>query len=223
MGNPCSHASTESAEASRRNGMAVAAGSFAALGITDCAVGDAVGGAEARRSHHGKSRSRGEALFRSGGFSLVELTAVLLVISILAVVILPDIESSNRSHRLHSAASEVMAALQFAQARSIHSGVSHGCETSMAANTLRCFEAVGAPPHATVTHPVRKGMYLIDFDASPGHGGIAITANSFPSETVTFDSLGSPGSGGAITVSLSGFSRRVNVTAISGLMEFSDP
>ncbi|NOS99701.1 MAG: hypothetical protein HOP29_03650 [Phycisphaerales bacterium] len=166
---------------------------------------------------------RARAAGRSSAFTLVEMTAVLFVMAILVLLVLPDVASSNRTYRLQSAAHEVLAALQFAQSQSIQTGTSYGCETSMSANTMRCFQVVGAPPYPTVNHPVKKTSYAVDFDTLPGHGGISITASTFASETVTFDSLGSPSSGGFITVSLSGYSRRTNVSAITGRMEFSDP
>lgn len=40
---------------------------------------------------------------------------------------------------------------------------------------------------------------------------------------VVFDTFGSPDNGGTVTVSVSGYSKNVEVSPIAGLMEFSDP
>ncbi len=160
---------------------------------------------------------------RRRGFTLVEVVAVLVIMGIMLLLALPDVESSSRTYRLQSGANKVMAALLFAQAASINTGVDHGCEFSTVANTVRCFQVVGSPPYPTVNHPVKKTPYLVDFDTEPGLGGVALSSVTFPSSTVTFDSLGGPDNGGTATVSIGAYSKNVDVSAIVGLMEFSDP
>ncbi len=156
-------------------------------------------------------------------FTLLELVAVLAVLSILLALALPDMDASHRTYVLDSAASEVLAALRFAQSRSIHTGVDHGCEFSAADDTIRCFQVSGSPPYPTVNHPVRKTPYTLDFDASPGHGGVTISSVTFAASTVIFDSLGSPDSGGSVWVTMSGLSKVVTVTAVSGVIRVTDP
>jgi len=156
------------------------------------------------------------------GFTLIELTAVIVLMGIMLLMVLPDLESSSRSYVLDSAASEVMAALRFTQARAMSTSVSHGCEFSTADNTLRCFEVTGSPPYPTADHPIKKTPYTVDFDTAPGLGGVAITGVSFTDATVTFDSFGAPDAGGTVTVSLSNCSKTISVLAITGLLSVSD-
>jgi len=156
-------------------------------------------------------------------FSLAELIAVLVIIGILVTVALPDMASSNRTYLLDAAANRILAALRFAQSQAVTTGTDHGCLITPSANTFSVFQAVGAPPYPTATDPVKKTPYTVDFDTEPGFGGITISSTTFPADTITFDSLGSPDNGGTITLSLSGFNKLVAVSAVTGLIEKTDP
>ncbi len=160
---------------------------------------------------------------RRRGFTLLEMITVLVVMGIVLAVALPEMDASGRTYLLQSGANKVMAALQSAQAEAISTGVSHGVTFSPTDNTLTCFTVTGSPPYPTINHPVKKTPYLVDFDTAPGMGGVAIASTGFPSDQVIFDSMGSPDSGGTVTVSLGVFQRNVVVAAISGVMEFKDP
>jgi len=149
--------------------------------------------------------------------------AALVVMGIILLMTLPDLESSGRTYVLQSGANEVMAALRFAQAKAMNTAVKHGCDFSTADNTLRCFVVSGSPPYPTIDHPIKKTPYALDFDTTPGLGGVTVTSVTFPNSTVIFDSLGAPDNAGTVTVSISGYSKNVEVSAISGLMEFTDP
>lgn len=153
----------------------------------------------------------------------MELVTVLVIIGIVLAIALPEMDASGRTYLLQSGANKVMAALQSAQAEAISTGTSHGVTFSPTDNTLTCFQVTGSPPYPTIVHPIKKTPYLIDFDTEPGMGGVKILSTTFASNQVIFDSLGSPDSGGVAVVSLGAFQRNVVVTAISGVMEFSDP
>jgi prepilin-type N-terminal cleavage/methylation domain-containing protein len=160
---------------------------------------------------------------RRASFTLVEIMTVLTILGVLLLLALPDMDASSRTYLLQSGASEVMSGLQFAQAEAIATGVSHGCEFTTGTNSFFCFDATGGAPYSPAVHPVKKTAYSMDFDTAPGFGGVVLSAVTFTDGRVIFDSLGSPDFGGTVTVSLSGFSKNVDVSPISGLMEFSDP
>ncbi len=160
---------------------------------------------------------------RRSGFTLLELVTVLVILGVVLAVALPEMESSGRTYVLQAGANEVMAALQFAQAEAISTGVNHGVLFSTGDNSLTCFSETGSPPYPTVAHPVKKTPYLVDLDTAAGLGGVAILSTTFGSDQVVFDTLGSPDAGGTVTVSLGDYRRNVVVTAISGVMEFADP
>ncbi len=162
-------------------------------------------------------------LHRHNAFTLIELAAAMIVLSITVLLAIPTMDSANRSYLLNSGSSRVMASLRYAQAQSIAIGIDHGVEFSPANNTIRCFIVQGTPPYPSATHPATKLPYLIDFDTTSGLGGVTLASTTFTSDTVTFDSLGSPTEGGSVSVAISGYTKNVTLSAVIGLLEFTDP
>lgn len=156
-------------------------------------------------------------------FTLIEVIAVMVILAIGLLIALPDMDSSHGTYMLQSGANQIMSALQITQAQAISTGVDHGCSFSALDNSFRCYKIEGSEPYPAITHPVRKTPYEIDLDTVPGIAGVAITGVTFTDEKVAFDALGSPDDGGTITLTLGAHSKNIEVAAVTGLMEFTDP
>jgi hypothetical protein len=69
----------------------------------------------------------------------------------------------------------------------------------------------------TLTVNWKAGNYVVDFDADNRFAGVQIQAVDFSgSNTVTFDELGAPSSGGTVDLSAGGTSYRVTVRPFTG-------
>jgi len=107
------------------------------------------------------------AFTRSQGFSLVELVIVTLILSIVAVVAMPDL-SSDETYKLDLASQEVADAMRFARSESLRTGAPRGFRQQSSQQRIRVFRAdMGTSPPTRVYdvyHPVSKQLYDIELD-----------------------------------------------------------
>jgi MSHA pilin protein MshC len=144
---------------------------------------------------------------RCGGFTLVELIAILIVVGATAVVALGRVSNTNTFAGL-AFAHEVRAALRFAQKFAVTSGcdvqaVVDGADATGAASS--CLSASGA----FAGNPLRNPQSGAAFSGT-APSGVDVSG----SLTVTFDPAGGVTAGG--TVNVAGLP--VSVTAPSGLV-----
>ena len=125
---------------------------------------------------------------RQGGLTLIELVVVISVIAIIAAVAAPAFSEPDEA-TLDRAATEVAAALRYAQSESIRTGLTHGVIGDTSTSTLRIYrlDETVSPPVVVydVYDPLTKQLYslpLADTDAD-----LRLADASF-----TFDSVGSP-------------------------------
>ena len=105
----------------------------------------------------------------SRGYSLVELTIVVLILGIVAVVAVPFLSPANEK-KLRLAAEQTANAMRYARAESIRLRQPHGVYLQSGEKRLRVFRAdfSTSPPTPIYDsyHPVSKQPYDIDFDTS---------------------------------------------------------
>jgi Tfp pilus assembly protein FimT len=169
------------------------------------------------------------------GFTYVELTIVLLLLGIFAMLGLPALNAAMGNTRLSGAAQEVVNALEFAQLTAMTSGrntrvvigapqdrivvrqftttadLFNGDDTLAAADVENgTFELMG--------NPMNKGTgYEIDFSDESRFQGVDISASDFNVDNgVIFDVLGAPSKGGTVTLTLGGRQMVVILDALSG-------
>ena len=139
-----------------------------------------------------------------GGFTLVELVVVIVVLGILSVVVLPKFVQKN-DFESQGIFDEALASVRYAQKAAI--GSRSGVRVTFAGNGLSaCFES-GGGCGASVLNPV-KGAGL----AVSGTSAITLAGTTF-----SFDALGRPTPGPVtITVSTSELTRTFTVEAETG-------
>lgn len=158
------------------------------------------------------------------GFTTVELTTVLIVLGIVAVVGLPLMGGLVEQSRLEAARAEIRAALEYAQVTAMASGCP--CRVTIASGNnsvpwvlvekWECGYAVGHVNLAeideatfenksfqVVGYPMKPGVpYNLNFGEFGRFRGVALVSSDFGGETpVVFDARGVPSRGGTVVLS----------------------
>ncbi len=152
-----------------------------------------------------------------GGFTLVELLVVVLILAILAAVVIPQAVGVG-GVQAQSAARLVLADLEYAQ--------NHAIVTQT--NTTVTFDTGGnsytvSNESGTLVHPITKQAYTVDFDTQHGFGSVSLNAADFGgAPSVTFDALGAPNADGTVDIVGGSQRYRVSVAPVTGRVRVSE-
>ena len=158
----------------------------------------------------------------SGGFTLVELIIVIVIISIAALTAIPMM-SSAASVQIRSAANMLTADLEYAKSMSISRGQNYSVVFDKDAESYRIEDQDGN----VIPHPVKKGFgYVIDFQNDGRLNKVDIVDADFDATSVVkFDYLGSPYNGnssplnsGVVSLKAGGTTTTVRVEAVTGFI-----
>jgi type II secretion system protein H len=162
----------------------------------------------------------------TGGFTLIELMIVMVILGITAAIAVPMV-SSAASMQLRSAVNMVAADLEYAKSLAIGTGQRHCVVFDAINETYRITNAAGT----TVPHPVKIGFdYVVNFSTDRRLDRVTIASAAFDATAaVSFDYLGSPYNGGAtalasgvVTLAAGGSSRTVTVEPVTGFISISE-
>ena len=151
----------------------------------------------------------------SGGFTIVELVIVVVIIAIAALAAVPMMGSAA-SLQIRSAVNMIAADLEYAKSMAISRGQNFSVVFDENTDSYRIEDQVGA----VIQHPVKKGFtYVVDFRNESRLNRVDITNADFnTAQTVTFDCLGSPIDGGAVTLQAGGINKTITVEHITGFI-----
>lgn len=140
-------------------------------------------------------------LSRQCGYSLLELSIVVLLLGIMAAVVIPDYSASEPA-KLDLAAQEFAGAMRFARSEAMRLGEPRGFRQQSSQKRIRVFRPdTGTAPWTLiydVYHPVSKKIYDIDLDSHPFAKADSLAHNRVYQSTcnqtgsVYFDSSGIP-------------------------------
>ncbi|MGE5296818.1 MAG: GspH/FimT family pseudopilin [Solirubrobacterales bacterium] len=159
---------------------------------------------------------------RDGGFTIVELMIVLVILGVAAAIVVP-MAGSAAPLQLRSAANMVAADLEYAKSLSITTGRNYRVSFDTTANTYEILD----PNGLAVSHPVtKKDRYLVSFSDDGRLDQVTIQSAVFGATSeVRFDYLGTPYSSssaltseGVVTLEAGGATRTVTVSAVTGLV-----
>jgi type II secretory pathway pseudopilin PulG len=173
---------------------------------------------------------------RDDGHTLVELLVVAGLLALIAAIAVPSVSTSDDSRRLDDAATQVAAAIRYAQMQAIQRGQPFGVTASSSTNRVRVYrldETGSSPvPVYDVRNPVTKQLYTIDLDSDGAGPDIAVAYFLFSGSAVPRDFLGfSADTGipkyndfgttrfledGYVTLSQDGLTRRIEVSPMTG-------
>jgi MSHA pilin protein MshC len=168
---------------------------------------------------------------RRGGFTIVELVMVIVIIGILSVIAHSRF-SSFYDLKLEGAARKLAADIRYAQQVALSQHEAHGIEFDTTNNRYRLY-AVSSGTNVTDPLTREAGVsgqswtsgYVVTYNTDPEFEGIDMTSASFGSASILrFTSLGTPqdsvganlSATGSVGMSLQGYSRTVQVTPNTG-------
>ena len=151
----------------------------------------------------------------SGGFTIVELVIVVVIIAIAALVAVPMM-SSAASLQIRSAANMIAADLEYARSMSISRGQNYSVVFDKNTDSYEIVDSIGN----VIQHPVKKGFtYVVDFQNESRLNRVDITNADFNADqTVVFDCLGSPDSGGTVVLQADGTTKTIAVEPVTGFI-----
>ncbi len=151
------------------------------------------------------------------GFTLFEIQIVTLLLGILAMLGWPALNSALDDSRLSGASSNVVTSLEFAQLKAMNSGRETRVTIDTGAESLLVEQFTSSADFSqselaeadieggvftTVGNPLNRGTdYNLNLSNQALFGGVDVTAVDFGGgNSVTYDTLGAPSSGGTVTL-----------------------
>ena len=161
----------------------------------------------------------GLAKGRGTGFTLLEISIVVLILGIVALMGLPAMNDFFAEETINAAADAVVTAIYYARTTAITTSADHGVVFDAASNSFRVMRAIGTPPdetYMTIEHPVAKRDYTVSFNDGPIGQGVDLYSALFGADPyVRFDNLGAPVETGQVVLNYGGRQRTISVTATS--------
>lgn len=159
---------------------------------------------------------RGPALSRGGviacprAFTIIELTIVILIMSIFAAVTAPAFLDSLLFHRVETAARRVKGDIDYARQRARLTSASQTVAFTGASYTLSGAKSLDNPTK-TYTINLQTSPYSLD----------SATANFAGMQTISFDGYGTPSSGGTVVIMAKTHQCTVTVNSVTGTTSIS--
>lgn len=161
-----------------------------------------------------------------GGFTMIEIIVVVVILSIAAAMAVPMLSSAG-TMQIRAAGNMVAADLEYAKSMAISRGQRYSVEFDKTAETYRLVDQSGN----VIPHPVKLGFsYVVDFKNDSRLSRVGILDADFDTTSkVTFNYLGSPynGSGtdlnsGVVTLQAGGVTKTVRVEPVTGFITVSN-
>jgi prepilin-type N-terminal cleavage/methylation domain-containing protein len=155
----------------------------------------------------------------SGGFTLIEIIIVVVILAIAAMTAIP-LMSSGGSVQIRSASNLIAADLEYARSMAISRGQNFSVVFDKDTESYRIEDQYSN----VIPHPVKKGFnYIINFQNDSRLNKVDITNVNFnATERVQFDCLGSPDNGGTISLSANGPTATITVESVTGFISISN-
>lgn len=151
--------------------------------------------------NHGSARDRLRA------FTIVELTIVVLIMSIFAAVAAPAFLDSLLFHRVETAARRVKADLELTRQRARLTSAAQSITFSNSTYTIGGGAKGLDNPNAVYTVNLKNSPYLLD----------SATANFAGTQSVLFDGYGTPSSSGSVVLTAKMHQCTVSMDGITGV------
>jgi len=170
-----------------------------------------------------KSTSKMQA--ERGGFTVIEIMIVMVIIVIAATMVIPMMGSSA-SMQLRSAANIIAADLEYAKSMAISRQKIYAVIFNESTESYQIED-----PNGIINHPVKKGFqYIVNFSNDSRLNMVDIFDTDFDgTNEIKFDYLGSPYNGndtnlnnGLITLRARDMSTTITIEPVTGFITISD-
>jgi prepilin-type N-terminal cleavage/methylation domain-containing protein len=149
------------------------------------------------------------------GFTLIEVIIVIVILSITAMTAIPMF-SSGANMQIRSAANMIAADLEYARSMAISRGQNYKVVFDETAESYSITDNAGT----VIDHPI-KGVgvdYTFNFTNDSRLSKVEIVSTTFSSDTIAFNSIGSPDNGGSISLSAGDITMIVRVEPVTGFI-----
>jgi|WetSurMetagenome_2_1015567.scaffolds.fasta_scaffold42897_2 Tfp pilus assembly protein FimT len=175
----------------------------------------------ANREH--TRRGRSTPRLSTGAFTLVEILVVVIVITIAALIVLPNIGSAANT-QVVSAAGVLQSDLEVARSMALTTQIPYSIVFSPDLQAYKVVSNYGGGAYASTTavnHPVNVGQaYQVTLASLNKMSAVRVANVNFNSHTyVTFDSLGTPASAGTVTLQGGSVTMVVTVQSLTGVID----
>ncbi len=167
------------------------------------------------------------------GITYIEIMAVVTILSIVAIVAMPNL-ASNDHRKLDLAAAEVAQAIRFARIESMRTHIPYGVIVNKTNNDVKVYRLLSGTGTFDVYHPVDKKKYILNLKTDAVTAGVDLLDYSINYQgiygsrpSLGFNEYGNPKyyqSGGdhmlnasaTITLSYSGETRIISISPMTG-------
>jgi len=165
-----------------------------------------------RDRHGGSEYDRRDSM---GGFTVIELLIVVVILAIAALTAIPMMSSAS-SMQIRSAANLIMADLEYAKSMAITRGQNY----SIVFDTDTDSYQIEDQDNNVILHPVKKGFnYIMSFPNDSRLNRVNVTNVDFnTTQRVQFDCLGSPDNGGTINLQAGDMTATITVEPVTGFI-----
>ncbi len=156
---------------------------------------------------------------RRRAYTLAEVLVTVSIMGIAAAMIVPQMLKTG-TLQIQAAGRMVIADILYAQNDAIALGTNRNVVFNQAGNSYMIADCNGNPLPATWRMGAGSqdnGNYSINFSTDPKFSGCQLGAVSFAgSNTLSFDNLGTPSSGGTVNITMANTTYRVSVAPFTG-------
>lgn len=146
------------------------------------------------------------------GFTMIEIMVVVVILSIMAALVVPQIGKTD-SFAAQGAARVVVNDLLYAQNQAVSEQATHKVVFDVASDAYRLTDG----DDVTLSAPWMGGDYELDFANDSRFPNVTLVSANFGGNvTISFDDLGVPSGGGTVELEAGGVRYRVTVTAFTG-------
>jgi len=169
-----------------------------------------------------EERARRDSPGPGNGFTVIEILIVVVILAIVAVTAVPMLSSAG-TIQIRAASNMIAADLEYAKSMAISRGQHYSVVFDQNAEFDQNADSYQLEDQYdnVIPHPVKKGFpYVIDFQSDSRLSRVDIAGANFGGaggvNDVTFDSLGSPDSGGDVALQANGTVVTITVEPITG-------
>ena len=150
-----------------------------------------------------------------GGFTVVELLIVVVILAIAALTAIPMMSSAS-SMQIRSAVNLIMADLEYAKSMAITRGQNYFVVFDASTDSYQ----IEDQNNNVILHPVKKGFnYVMSFPNDSRLNRVNVTSVDFNStQRVQFDCLGSPDNGGTVSLQAGNTTATITVEPVTGFI-----